>query len=56
MSTPWFFIVCACRGVASAAMAVLLTILGQEKKMISKRNIALDVVEKEKYKAILNEI
>ena len=38
MSTPFFYCICVFRGILSMAFAITLTLIGQEKKMIAKRN------------------
>ena len=56
MTSQWFLAVCVSRSIASSLMAVILTIIGQEKKMISKRNILLGESAKEKYEELLKRI
>ena len=49
MDSPSFFLFCVVRGLATTAFAFLLTLLGKEKYMIARRNVALSKGEKAKY-------
>lgn len=53
MKTPLFFLSCVGRGLASSALAILLTVIGKEEWMIARRNIPLTETEKDKYESII---
>ena len=56
MSTPFFYRVCVFRGILSMAFAIILTLIGQEEKMIAKRNKVLTDKEIKYYNKIIETI
>ena len=53
METPLFFLTCVGRGLASSALAILLTVISKEDWMIARRNTPLTEGEKEEYGRII---